>query len=127
MQKKRPAEAGQYFQAEWIYFSYKTTSSPGTELSCLSAVTKDTFIDLEVAAIMQSGSFRLVDFLISMVVLLISSFIFSITNSLRNALMAFTSFWVIFLNDSNSSSDIIDKCNSFPWRNCASVSSPPKT
>ena len=53
-------------------------SSPGTELNCLSEVIKGMFSVIDVAAMIQSGSFKFVDFRISIVFFFISSEIFSI-------------------------------------------------
>ncbi len=71
----------------------------GIELSCLSEVIKGISIVMEVATIIQSGSFKFVDFRISIVFFFISSEIFSILSSSRNDVIVLNSFWVICLND----------------------------
>ena len=46
-------------------------SRPGTELNCLSELIKGMFSVRDVAAMMQSGNFKFVDFLISIVFFLL--------------------------------------------------------
>ncbi len=67
-------------------------SSPGTELNCLSELIIGMLKVMDVAAIMQSGSFKFVDFRISIVAFFISSEIFSILSSLKKAVIALISF-----------------------------------